>query len=59
MLTRFVKGVTVAGHTVLLGSKGGVQNFDRTLLYCSKRNVKILTGPSLIFFVVLPIQFIK
>jgi hypothetical protein len=40
MLTRLMKGVTVAGHTVLLGSKGGVHNFDRTLLYCSKRNVQ-------------------
>jgi hypothetical protein len=40
MLTRLVKGVMVAGHNVLLGNKGGVQNFDRTFLCCSKRNVQ-------------------
>jgi hypothetical protein len=37
MLTRLVKDVTVAGHTVLLCKEGGVQNFDRTSLFCSKR----------------------
>jgi hypothetical protein len=37
MLARLVKGVTVAGHTLLLGNEGGVQNFDRILLFCSKR----------------------
>jgi hypothetical protein len=37
MLTRLVKGVAVAGHTVLLGKEGGVQNFDRNSLFCSKR----------------------
>jgi hypothetical protein len=40
MLTRLVKEVTVAGRTVLLGNGGGVKQFDRTLLCCSKRNVQ-------------------
>jgi hypothetical protein len=40
ILTHLVKGITVDGHTVLLGDKGGVQNFDRTLLSCGKRNVQ-------------------
>jgi len=40
ILTQLVKGVTVAGHTVLLGKKRGVQNFDRSLLFCGKRNVQ-------------------
>jgi hypothetical protein len=40
MFIRLVKGIMVAGHTVLLGKKGGVQNFDRTFLCCSKQNVQ-------------------
>lgn len=36
-LARLVKGVTVAGHTVLLGNEGGLQNFDRISLFCTKR----------------------
>jgi len=40
ILTHLVKGITVAGHAVLLGKKGGVQNFERTLLFCGKRNIQ-------------------
>jgi hypothetical protein len=35
-----MKEVTVAGRIVPLGNKAGVQNFDRTLLFYSKREVQ-------------------